>query len=133
MSRRRFLDTSWLIKHWLDCGGRRPADKTTSDAEEWARKLVELRRTNITVTPVVVEFLAGVRSAEELKLARAYLAQLRVIDEGAVLVEDWEKAKRLAERVPRDGKPRQLGDCLIRALAQRLKYDVDTLDRRFAR
>jgi hypothetical protein len=33
--------------------------------------------------------------------------------------------------VPRNGKPRQLGDCLIRAIAARLKYDVQTVDGSF--
>lgn len=82
------------------------------------------------MTPVVVEFLAGVQSAGELALARAFLAQFTVIDSGRILPEDWEETERLAARVPRDGKPRHLGDCLIRALAKRLKYDIDTDDRR---
>jgi predicted nucleic acid-binding protein len=133
MSRRRLLDTSWLAQHWHDCGGHSPGPTTTRDAERWARRLAQLRRTDAIVSPVVIEFLAGVRTERELKLARAYLSRFNVIDEGRILEQDWEQAKRLAERIPRDGKPRQLGDCLVRALAIRLRYDVDTLDRRFAR
>lgn len=50
------------------------------------------------------------------------------------LQEDWKKARQIAERVPRNGKPRQLGDCLIRAIAARLKYyDMQTADDSFSR
>ena len=84
------------------------------------------------MTPVYIEFVAGARTAVELELSRAYLAGLEIVDAGRILKEDWEKARQLAERVPRDGKPRQLGDCLIRAIALRLKYyDVLTADDSF--
>ena len=84
------------------------------------------------MTPVYIEFIAGARSAVELELSRAYLAGLEVVDAGRILKEDWEKARKLAERIPRNGKLRQLGDCLIRAIAARLKYyDVLTADDSF--
>jgi predicted nucleic acid-binding protein len=78
-------------------------------------------------------FIAGIQSSSEMELARSYLAEFEIVDEGRILEEDWEHAKRLAARVPRDGKPRQLGDCLIRAIAIRLKCEVRSLDTRFQR
>lgn len=50
-----------------------------------------------------------------------------------ILSQDLDQARRVAERIPRDGKRRQLGDCLIGAMALHLNYDVVTLDRRFGR
>jgi predicted nucleic acid-binding protein len=49
----------------------------------------------------------------------------------AILPEDWQEAIRIASRVPRSPAPRQLGDCLIRAIAHRLKYEVFTSDMNF--
>jgi predicted nucleic acid-binding protein len=54
--------------------------------------------------------------------------EFRLADDGAVTMEDWEEARRLAVRVPRVGRPRQLGDCLIRAIANRLRLRVKTFD-----
>ena len=90
-------------------------------------------QSNAIVTPVFLEFIGGVRSAAELQLAETYLNQFHVVDNGKVLEEDWQEAERIARRVPRDGTPRQLGDCLIRAIANRLRYDVSTIDQRFPR
>ena len=50
---------------------------------------------------------------------------------GNVTTADWQEAIRIARRVPRNRKPRQLGDCLIRAIANRLRYKVETLDADF--
>ncbi len=88
---------------------------------------------NAIVTPVVVEFVAGARKSRELELFRAFLACFDVIDRGQILPADWQAARRVAERIPRDGKPRQLGDCLIRAIARRLNYEIDTADQTFPR
>lgn len=88
-------------------------------------------RANAIATPVVIEFLAGTKNSHELPLARACLAQFHVADAGDVRAADWGESRRLAERVPRDGKPRQLGACLVKAIARRLKYDVQTFDQRF--
>lgn len=92
---------------------------------------MRLYDTDAIVTPIRIEFVAGTRTAHELRLARAYLANFRAIDGGRILAEDWIEAHRIAERVPRDGKPRQLGDCLIAAIAKRLRYDVEAKDRAF--
>jgi hypothetical protein len=87
-----------------------------------------IARTGSIVTPAYIEFVAGTTSAHELRLARAYLAEFEIVDKGRILDQDWIEARRYAERVPRNGKPRQLGDCVIKAIAKRLNYDVDTFD-----
>ncbi|HVX61524.1 MAG TPA: PIN domain-containing protein [Pirellulales bacterium] len=125
---RRILDTSILIRHW------QRHFKTLSSIENATRlanDLVAIHDTKAIVTPVYIEFVAGTRTALDLEYSRAYLARLEIVDGGRILKEDWEKARQIAERVPRNGKPRQLGDCLIRAIAARLKYDVQTVDDSF--
>ena len=75
-----------------------------------------------------MEFIAGARDAAELERMRAFLAEFVVIDHGRILPQDWKRALALAERIPSDGRPRSALDCLIRAIADRLHYDVDTAD-----
>jgi predicted nucleic acid-binding protein len=93
--------------------------------------LAALHGTSATVSPVIIEFLAGTTSANELMLARAYLDVFVVIDHQQTPPQDWQEAQRLAQRVPRDGRRRQLGDCLIRAIANRLKHEVISYDQGF--
>jgi predicted nucleic acid-binding protein len=129
--RKRVLDSSILINYW-HLRRRKPLEKVrVEDVEAWASDLVTLYDTDAIVTPVYVEVVAGVTSAHELELARAYLAQFRVIDGGQVLASDWLEARRIAERIPRDRRRRQLGDCLIRAIANRFNYTVETSETRF--
>jgi hypothetical protein len=85
------------------------------------------------VSPVYIEFVAGVQSKADLEPALAYLSEFDILDEGKILQQDWEKARQYAAWVPKDGKPRQLGDCLIPAIATRLRYEVHTLDKRLPR
>ena len=106
----------------------RGSHKTPSDARHWAKQTIELYDTNAIVTPVYVEMVAGVSDKHELELTHAFLAQFDSIDKGKISQADWEEAIRIAQRVPRNRKPRHLGDCLIRALANRLRYKVETLD-----
>ena len=130
--RKRLLDTSVLIQYWRRQSRDQGLERATpADVERWAQELAKLHRTNAIATPVVIEFLAGTKNSHELTLARAFLSQFHVADAGDVRADDWVERRRLAERVPRDGKPRHLGDCLVKAIARRLKYDVQTLDRRF--
>lgn len=130
--RRRILDTQFLIAHWLGCR-RQTEDASVEVAERWAADLVATYSTDAIVTPVCIEFVAGAQNREELDLKRAYLARLRVVDKGTILDRDWVEGRRLAERVPVDGKPRQLGDGLIKAIANRLAYEVFSHDQRFPR
>ena len=106
-------------------------DKTPEDASRWAEDLIELRRTRWIASPVLIEFVAGARSSHELALGRAYLGRFEVIDRGNIPKACWDEALRVAERVPRDGKPRQLGDCLIKAIAKHFKRAVVALDKGF--
>lgn len=125
------LDTSVLIQFWHRCRGRLKRLPVEKDAKDWAAQLIARRRSRLIVTPVQLEFLAGATSAEELRLFQAFLSAFTLFDEERTLPVDWQEARRLIQRVPRDGKPRQLGDCLIRAIATRLNCDVVPVDHRF--
>jgi predicted nucleic acid-binding protein len=132
MKTQRVLDTSFLIHHWLNSrGGKRLEACSEDDAKSWARDLIRIELTDALVTPVYIEMICGVSSSHELRLTRSFLQCFRIIDGGNILSEDWKEALRLAQRVPRDGKPRQLGDCLVRAISNRLNHDVRSLDKSF--
>jgi predicted nucleic acid-binding protein len=124
----RVLDANRLIRHWQNS---RP--RSASDARQLARKLIELHGTSAIVTPVVIEFECGTRDQAELTLARAYLGEFEIIDQGRILPEDFVLARQLA--APRQGitRRRSFADCLIRAIALRLNFGVDTADTGFPR
>ena len=128
---RRLLDTNILCVCWRRTAPWDLSTVSEEDARRWARNLIEFEETNAVASPVVLEILGGVRTKRELVLTETFLSEFRVIDNGKVLREDWDEAKRSARRVPPDGKPRDLGDCLIQSIAKRLRYDVRTFDRRF--
>jgi predicted nucleic acid-binding protein len=129
---RRVLDTNILINHWGDaCDRHRPRPVTQHLARQWGRALVRLRETDAILTPIYLEYICGQQSRDRVILARAYLSIFDIVDGGSILEQDWEKARRLAERVLPDRSPRQLGDCLVRAICTRLRLDVATVDRRF--
>ncbi|NQT36326.1 MAG: PIN domain-containing protein [Planctomycetes bacterium] len=128
---KRLLDTNVLIAHWRRRAPRPLSAGTPADARRWAAELVKLYKTSLIATPVVIEFLAGTRSSHERELARAYLDELVVVDNGDIPKSDWKMACRYAERVPRNRKPRHLGDCLLKAIAERLNCDVFSLDEAF--
>lgn len=132
MSARRILDTNRLISYWNRQHSRygRP---NRSAARTWAVELIDLEGTDAIVTPVRIEFLCHATTREILDLYETFLTEFAVIDEGDVIPDDWTEALRLARRIPRSGRPRQLGDCLIRAIAKRLRYDVMTNDADFPR
>lgn len=130
---RKIFDTSALIQHWHDSGGRSPAGKTAADAAGWAQRLIAVHDTDAIVTPVFVEFIAGVTNSVELELTRSFLKEFRVLDGGRITIDDWEETRRLAQRIPMSGKPRQLGDCLIAAIGKRLHYEVIRFDKGFPR
>ena len=128
---KRVLDTGYLVVHWRQRKASHAGQPTVADVEAWARELVTMHQARAIVTPVYVEFLVGTRDSSELRLAEAYLAQFDNIDEGDIPKEDWDETLRIARRIPPTGKPRQLGDCLIRAIANRLKHTVLSPDTGF--
>ena len=131
--KKRLLDTGALISYWRKCSARL-ATKTENDARTWADDLIEFLGTDAIVSPVYIEMIAGTSNDHELLLTRAFLSRFRNIDNWRVLPEDWLEARRIAERIPRNGKPRQLGDCLVRAIANRLRVpDVWSPDQDFPR
>ncbi len=127
--RHNVLDTTILIAHWRRRRLARPlTELDEAEVERWARQLIGIEQSDATVTPVLLEFLCGIGDKREMILARAFLKLFKAIDDRRTLQRDWQEAQRLAERVPANRRPRDLGDCLIRAIAQRLNHDVRTLD-----
>ena len=128
------LDTcvliSWWRRQWRKMKRSQP---TPANAMHWARELVAIHNTDAIVTPVYIEMIAGTTSKLELELTQAFLEQFRCIDGGNTLPADWREAIRLSRRIPNNRKARDLGDCLIRAIANRLKHDVETTDQDFVR
>ena len=121
MPSKRLADTNALIKHFREL---RPYDrKTTEQAEEWGRSYA--REFNaVIVAPVEVEFLAGIVDRHEMTLAEAYLRPFSLADRREPVARDWEEARRVAKHVGFQAARRQLCDCLITALADRLHIDV---------
>jgi predicted nucleic acid-binding protein len=130
---RKILDTSVLIYQWRRRRTVTDTDLTDRVVIEWSEELVELHGTDEILTPIRLEFICGAHSSQELQLYESFLGVLNVADGGNILTEDWQEAGRLARRVPPNGKPRQLGDCLVRAIANRLRVDVITFDEGFPR
>lgn len=131
--RRCILDSCKLIKQWRRCYRRHAGELSDREIVRWAKELIELYETDWIVTPVAVEFLAGFTSRKELKWGERFLSSFHCVDGRNIPPEDWEVAFGLARWVPMDKKSRQLGDCLIQAIARRLKCDVETDDRGFPR
>jgi predicted nucleic acid-binding protein len=142
---KRLLDSSLLISHFRRIS--KLAEKGREDARVWAKRLIENKGTNAIVSPVVIEMLAGVRDSHELSLTEAFLDEFDVVDERRIPPQDWVLAGIIAKRVlkydrqvprrsrrrDREQNPRtqarDLGDCLIAAIALRLNYTVLSDDR----
>lgn len=108
--RRKVLDTTILIAHWRRRRSGRPlAQIDEAEVEIWARQLIKIEQSDATVTPVLLEFLCGIGDRQEMMLARAFLKQFKAIDDSRTLKQDWQRAQRLAERVPASRRPRDLG------------------------
>lgn len=122
------LDTNVLCRHWRRSRKGTLKGKTTADAESWARNLIRLLETDAIVTPVAIEFVCGVVDRHEMELSRAYLSVFDLVDRGEIKGPDWMLARQLAERIPREAARRDFGDCLIKAIALRLGYEVNTFD-----
>jgi hypothetical protein len=125
------LDTSVLPHWWNERRSRHRGAITAEHARAWGRELAAIEKTTAIVTPVLLEVVGGTTSAAELRLMRAFLKPFECVDEQRIPSQDWDEARRLAQRVPRDRRPRQLGDCLIRAIANRLRYGVRSRDTGF--
>jgi predicted nucleic acid-binding protein len=78
---------------------------------------------------VYIEFLCGARDGHELALYDAFLKPFLRADGGTVLGVDWQAAERYARQPGRRGRARDLSDCLIRAIADRLRREIITDDR----
>jgi len=128
---KRVLDTCVLVAYWRQRKTSQTGEPTVADVERWARELAAIHQGKAIVTPIHVEFLAGTRDSSEQRLAESYLAEFDTIDKGDIPKQDWDETLRLARRIPPKGKPRDLGDCLIRAIAKRLKHEVITIDAGF--
>jgi predicted nucleic acid-binding protein len=128
--KRAIFDTNILTSYW-----HREALWKLSNAavKRAALKLKKSRDAEFIVTPVYIEFIVGATTGARLTLMRTFLAEFKVLDGGTITNEDWVEARRFAERIPPDGKPRHMGDCLIKAIANRRNYEVLTSDARFAR
>ena len=124
---KRVLDTNILIAHFL---ALRPlAGKGASDAVSSARRLIEDRGTDEIVSPVEVEFLCGVLERHEMRLREAFLSVFKVIDEHSTIPKDWSEAARYAKHPGFHASPRDLGDCLVSAIADRLGREVISDDK----
>ncbi len=129
---RRVLDTSILINHWRRTfKGIASNQISERQAIQCARRLIGERSTGAILSPIYIEYLCGPQNEREVRNARAYLDEFEIIDEGRILPQDWIESRRLAGRILRAGGPRQMGDCLIRAICTRLRLDVSTADSRF--
>src|SRR5438045_1938037 len=124
---RRTFDTNILINHF---NRHRPLDgKNEQGAERWARVLIKDNDTNVILAPVAVEFRCGVLAGHEMGLRGAFLLPFEVIDEDRTLPEDWKEARRLAKHPGYQPRARDLGDCLLLAIAGRLNLQIMTDDK----
>ena len=136
----RLADTSFLVAFWRDrarksgFGERLAHDNTPSRAQvrQWASTFVGRYPDAVIASPVRIEFLAGATNRTELDRYRLFLESLDIVDGGRISIEEWKTAEDLAVRVPRDGQKRQLGDCLIEAIARRHRLETLTSDQRFS-
>ena len=129
MKKAIILDTNILIDHFMRRYTRPRKKQLVKDAEHWAKELIRVQATNAIVTPVYVEVICGIQDEHEARLRRAFLDQFHRVDEHLIPPQDWQNAIRIAGRV--SATSRDFGDCLIRAIADRLGYEVRTNDKDF--
>jgi predicted nucleic acid-binding protein len=124
---RQTLDTNILINHF---NRHRPLDgKNEQDAESWAQVLIKDNDTKLILSPVEVEFLCGVVDEQEMRLREAFLRRFEVVDEHKTLPEDWQEARRVAKHPGYQPRSRDLGDCLLLGIANRLNLEIITDDK----
>ncbi len=127
----RIIDTNRLIRQFRRLAPY--ASKTIQDAIRSAEHLISLLETDAILSPIEIEMIAGVVDRHEMTLTEAFLGRFRIVEERKILPRDWEEARRIAKHVGPDSARRQLGDCLISAIADRLHYEVLTSDRNMIR
>lgn len=129
---RRVFDTNVLVGHWrMKRQLRHISQIEITEVRDWASDLIRLMNSDAIVTPVRLEFLAGSRDQHESNLAEAYLEKFQIVDGGMITPLDWSNTARRISRIPRDGRPRHLVDCLILSKCDRLRYEVLTSESRF--
>jgi len=99
------LDTSKLINHWRRRRSRLLAPPTKESIATWAGELIDLYETDAIVTPVALEFLAGFTTQSELRGAEVFLNCFSCVDALDIREPDWQKARQIVRRIPRDCKP----------------------------
>lgn len=124
----KVFDPNKLISQWKRWRKGPHGDYTPADAEAWASELIKLHKKNWILAPVYLEFIGGVTHHREMRLAKAFLAAFSILDGGDIRPEDWAEARRLAERIAPDAKPRGAIDCLIKAITIRLRCELLTDD-----
>jgi len=130
MGKRRFriLDTNVLINFWIQF---RLWQRNEAEVRMFAQRLMRIYNTDLIASPVRIEFLCGITSSHRPQLWTAFIQAFKTIDERNIPRADWEEAERIAKRVSRHGRPRKLGDCLLKAIALRLNCDIVTADSDF--
>jgi hypothetical protein len=130
--KRRVFDTNVLVGQWrIKRQDRHISQIEITEVSDWATDLIRCMNSDAIVTPVRLEFLAGTRDQHESNLAEAYLEKFQTVDGGMITPLDWSNTARRITRIPRDGRPRHLIDCLILSICDRLRYDVLTSESRF--
>jgi predicted nucleic acid-binding protein len=132
MGKRRFriLDTNVLINFWIQF---RLWQRSEAEVRAFAQRLIQIYNTDLIASPVRIEFLCGITGSNSPQLWLTFIQAFKSIDEGNVPRADWHEAERIAKRVARHGRPRKLGDCLLKAIALRLNCDIVTADADFER
>ncbi len=128
--RLRVIDSNILLALWH---GRYPSPTTLKVRTRPTAKLVAAAWLKIypgdgVLTPIRLELTGGGLDRAAVQLTDYFLDLFPLFDGGDVRREDWDTASRLARRVPFEPRPRGAVDCLIRAICQRLRLDLETQD-----
>ena len=126
--KKRVLDTCILIDIWHGQSASKIRVRSDETARAAARAWLKLRPNDAILTPIQLEFIGGTRDKDELRLSELFLGEFELLDEGKVLVGDWQEAERFARRIKGEGRARDAVDCLILAICKRLNADLDTHD-----
>ncbi len=124
----RIVDTNILIAIWHGRYARIPKVTDEASAKVAAKTWLHNNPADGILTPIRLEFVAGSRDREELKLCDAFLDSFPLVDKGKVLPQDWDEAERFVRWIPQNGRSRGVIDCLIRAICIRLNCNFDTDD-----